>query len=253
MKLKTKDRKLRIQDTVYVFRVPVETSLDPIDIIKAGRVMLIREGIKRSVDVYGKDMGLVAKSWNAHPVMETHYAIKDVREYITAAVERTRRQLEAEEKHPGNKLPKLLVTSHKGQIIKRMNDSYYYIETTAYCDNCKEFITGYQKLEINKNGKVQSESAFIPYDAIQKPNSTKWLHPECAAKEIPVDEPDVTLADVIKAEEKINLEPKVYAITTEDILEILEDPSINAEWRCGAAWMFIKKQQEKEPCRENDN
>ena len=246
-KMNTKDRKLKIKDTVYVFRVPAETSLDPVDIIKAGQVLMIKEGMKPTVDVYGKILGKFAGGWNPLKPIEVDPAgyFPPLQSQIFEAIQRTKRQLEAEEKYPEDKLYRLSVTKHRGQPIEREDEPAprYFFRTVAYCDNCHELIPGTQTLEVNKNGKVAKEFSFVPDDktVVQKNGSKKWLHKDCTAKSV-VEEPPIGKdSDSWRVKLAGEKEPPTNSsMTLEEVMEILEDPMIHAEFRCGAAWMYLK-------------
>jgi hypothetical protein len=70
---KTIDRKLKIEDTIYIFRVPIETSLDHEDIIKAGKIMMVKTGMKPSTDVYGNILGRAGSAWNPQKPFEVDF------------------------------------------------------------------------------------------------------------------------------------------------------------------------------------
>lgn len=186
--MKIKDRKLKINDTIYVFRVPAETSLDPMDIIKAGRIIMVKVGEMPSVDVNGNVLGRAGAAWNPlKPIDVWDWNVQRNHE-LEVAIHRTKNLIEAEEKCPGTKLPRLSVTKHRGEVIRiaETEPRFYYIPSKSYCANCTEPILGITKLVINSNGKVCKELPFEPSDnAVQCSNgSKKWLHNECRVKNI---------------------------------------------------------------------
>lgn len=183
--MQTRCRKLKVIDTTYVFRVPVETSLDPLDIIKAGRVVTIKVGMKPIEDVNGNILGTSGRGGNGikEMIVEPSTEIKDA---LIESIKKTRRIIEAEQKNPDTTvLRQLSVHKHRGELIRRETEKgdYYFIPSKAYCDNCRQPIQGITELEININGKVGKELPFKPTEpAVQHNYSKKWLHIHCAAK-----------------------------------------------------------------------
>lgn len=183
--MQTRCRKLKVIDTTYVFRVPVETSLDPLDIIKAGRVLTIKVGMKPIEDVNGNILGKSGRGGNGikEMIVEPSTEIKDA---LIESIKKTRRIIEAEQLHPdATILPKLSVHKHRGELIRRetAKGDYYFIPSKAFCDNCKLQIDGITKLEINGNGKVCKE---LPFEgsagSVKHPAKDKWLHEFCASR-----------------------------------------------------------------------
>lgn len=246
--MKTKDRKLKVKDTVYIFRVPSETSLDPVDIIKSGKIMMIKVGAMPGKDVKGNLLGITGRAWNPQKAIEVEET-PDIHWLIKDSIQRTKDVIEAEEKCPGTKLPRLAVTKHRGEVIRiaETEPRFYYIPSKTYCANCTELILGITKLEINSNGKVCKELPFEPSDnAVQCTNgSKKWLHPNCAAKHITPE--NLTLQDVVKAGTaagvhfNFGLEHEKQTVSPEQLLNtILTDQDIySADFARGASMMFM--------------
>lgn len=249
----TADRKLKINDTVYVFRVPKETSLSPMDIIKDGRVMAIKRGIEVIKNVFGEPMGMDGRSWNGTKLMEVELST-DIYDEIEMAILRTKSIIKTEQesgKIMNLGLYRLSVSKHRGVIIARSNDQpgspYYYIPFTKHCDNCGEPIPGRMPLEVNRNGKVSKEFPFIPDDetVVNKNGGNKFLHANCTAVSVKPEE--VTLKEVITkcheagAQVSFGLE-SVGKTPKQLLIELLEDTEVDAEFARGAAWMYLIKE-----------
>ena len=247
---KTVDRKLKIEDTIYIFRVPIETSLDCEDIIKIGRILMVKVGMKPAEDVYGNLLGRKGSAWNSQKpiLMDCEGAINYWKNNISCAIERAKRLIEAEELNPGPKLNQPSVTRFQGKLIERSDEPepHYFIAATSICDNCQCPIEGTQTIEINHNGKVSKAHPFVANDPkvlIAKNGSKKLLHPQCAVNHIKF-EPELTLQDVIETASKegmkVNFTLKEKEKTPFQILEtILKDQAeYTAEFARGAAYMF---------------
>jgi hypothetical protein len=184
---KTKDRKVVINHTTYIFRVPAETSLDATEIIKCGRILMVKVGAMPSQDVNGNILGNAGRAWNpATPIRIDN--TNEIPSLIFSAIQRTRNLIDADQKHPEGKLPRLFSTKFQKQKIER-DDTVprYFIRATAYCANCTGTIPGSQTIHPNGNGLVGSVDAFVPDPgtAVSAGNgSKKWLHNECDARQL---------------------------------------------------------------------
>lgn len=240
---KTKD--IRIKSAlgiIYVFRVPFDTSLDIEEIIKVGRVLSIKDGMMSSVDVNANLLGRSGNCWNRNQMLE--FTREDVKysywqQLITDAIFRTRSFLDVESKHPGL-LPRLIVTKFQGKEIKTdLNVPRYYIEAVAFCGNCKEKIPGTQTIVPNNRGKVGAVEEFVPDNAIKCPKNSKFVHHECAAVSIPVEnqaEIDQQLGVIFNDNPKLKDLVDLPQLTLLGILGDLDKYS--ADFARGAAYMY---------------
>ena len=245
--LKTRDRKLKVADTIYVFRVPADTSLDPMDIIKVGRIKMIRIGIMSIKDVFGNPLGNSARSWNS--IKETEIEQNgQINDLIVAAIQRTRNLIESEIKHPNTTiLPKLAIFKHRGEIIQRWDEEpqFYYITAKSFCANCCEPIYGIQRLEINSNGKVHKELPFEPVGGTAVPHLSKkgkWLHNACNVTPVCISGIDSSF-DLLSAKKtdtgKLQTSSEPDKSIDAVMLSILTDQDCySADFARGAAYMF---------------
>lgn len=235
--MKTRNRKLQLLDTFYVFQVPTTTSLDPKDIIEEGTLLWIKRGVSAAVDAEGNHFGKCG--WNTLAPMEISVKEGDRdlslwRTRIQNAQERTVRKLVAERNNPGDKLFRLSVTHHRGKVIQKRSvdsTSFYYINTEAFCVNCHKPIPGYTELEINRNGKVAKELPFVPYPGAV-PHKGKWLHEECSAN--PIEHTEET---------KTGTREPHTPLKSNNVDEIMKDILINqekysSEFARGATYIF---------------
>lgn len=232
----TKDYKIKIGSIVYIFRCPKNTPLHVEDIIENGTILFIKDGKIPGIDVHGKVLGKRGGAWNPLPIIEhIEKSTMDWQYKIQKAIERTKKIHNAEE----NKLlPRLLVLKYKGKDILRGESPipHYYIESVAYCDNCHEIIEGKHVLQINSNGKVSGESAFIPIDpeTVHKPGSKKLLHSKCNAVSIK-SIPEKSFSQIPSKSSGEDEHMKI-----QKICDILLDTTLHAEFRCGVAFAFLK-------------
>lgn len=212
---RSQDRKIQIDDTIYVFRVPKGTSLDAVEIISNGVLLMIKVGMKPGVDVWGKFLNTTARSWNAHQAIKVDVSGRrqQLEDLLGHAVVRSKNAIEAALNYKGDKLYQLSTNKHNGETIHRDDtnpmEPYYYINATTRCDNCGEAIKGRTRLEINKAGKVAKAFPFQADEpVVPKPFSKKLLHERCAAVHVEVGEavPVVPLEAEAAPQEEVNEE-----------------------------------------------
>lgn len=176
-------RRLKVKDTIYTIEVSASTSLDPVEIVKSGKLLAIKRGMEPTVDAAGEVIGGGARRWNYIQAIETNVVSPEL---LSELAKRTA-DMEKSDKSADPLLPQLASPYWRTKQIQR-DDSvpYYYIDAFVYCDNCNEPIHGRTVLEVNKYGKVAKELPFRPDDenCIQKPGSRRWLHAGCAAKSV---------------------------------------------------------------------
>jgi hypothetical protein len=245
----TRDRKLKVGDTIYVLRVPITTSLDALDIIKHGRILMIKVGMMVTQDVLGNHLGNSGRAWNPAPVIEIEYT-KEVALALSDARIRTINSIEADINNPGLKLQRLHCSTFQKKKIER-DDSVprYFIRTNVYCANCKMPIPGTQTVIPNANGLVGSTEPFEPDAGTAKPHingSKKWLHNECFTKTVDeaLDNGNDTMrihSPEADSDEFIDLNPKPEIKKDPDSLLVIilkRQDMYSAEFARGAALMY---------------
>ena len=236
----TKDRKIVVDGTTtYIFRVAESCSLEPWDIIDSGRMVLIKEGAKPSVDVFGNLLGNSARAWN--PQTAIKIISNDVSVAKLAAAYKRNLQLQLHEKNQNveNAMTKPNATHWSGKTILFEKEPVprYFTSSFSICANCKEPIHGTQTLEINRAGKVDKVGPFLPNEdmnAVRAGEMTKkWMHGVCAPVTIPVEPPAMQDPPVTEEEHSEDMR--------EAILEILiNEEKYTAEFARGAAYMYIE-------------
>lgn len=242
MKIKQYTAKIKIKDTVYGFRVPQNVSKDLYDIINKGVITTIRVGIMRTTDASGAIIGRKGTGVNkiplTHEVQEPDQGLLNA---IKEAIQRSKRWAEALEKTRSEGLPSLVSKVIKGSKILT-DGKRYYIESVVYCGNCKNPIKGTQTVHINSNGKVESTDKFVPSEPAipYKPGSTKWLHPDCGVKNIPLE--DLTVDDAVEEIQKqTDEEISVQARAKTYLCNMINDKiNFTAEQVRGAADMYFR-------------
>lgn len=241
----TIDRKLQIGDTTYVLRVPKETSLDVLEIINKGRILMVKSGAMVAQDINGNIMGRSGSAWNPNkPILAE--PSKEITDALHKAIHRTRNLIEADQKHPEGKLPRLFSIKYQKETIKRDESvPRYYIASQVYCANCKEPIYGTQTIHPNANGMVGSADPFEPYPNTAVPHvngSKKWLHLGCEAKhtDVPVTE-DTEFEKALKERSPVvPLNMNKEETLRQTLQNILIGSDHNAEFARGAAWMYLE-------------
>lgn len=237
----TRDRKLKIRDTIYVFRVPMQISLIASDIIKAGHIMMIRRGIMPSEDVNGELIGTKVAIWNSLKAMDVEPSF-ELDELILLAAERTQAWLFAKQT-PEQVRPRLSVSVFEGAKIEWDDiKEKYYINTKCYCANCHLPIPSTQILHISHTtGKVCDRDPIIPIDPEvgRCPHSKKYLHKECKAKQISCDHETLEkVKELVGKEERIKESGPIKM--REKVMNLISDHSIDANFRCGVAWLYFQ-------------
>jgi hypothetical protein len=224
MKKETKFTKIKLGDVVYGFRTKINISEEVTDVVKNGQILMIKEGMKPSTDVFGTVLGTKAKGYNGARVREENLT-QQLKDLLLEAVQRTKRLEEIKKNGNGSKrLPELFVKHHRNHAIKKHEEEYYFIDSVAYCANCQQVIAGMQKLEVNNYGKVSRMDPFIPTEpTVKLPSGKKWVHSHCAASPVEIpEEHRIAKFQLPKTAERT----KTITISTvllEGIIEALDD------------------------------
>lgn len=222
----TRDNKYLIDGNIYIIRTLKSCSLEPIDVVSKGRLLAIRRGKTRLVDVHGEELGVRGKCWNSVPTKEVENT-REIKEALAAAIRRSKEleRLEEEQKHRG--LPKLFSKVHHGNDIKvSICGTYYYTKATAYCLNCKEPLEGTQRLEVNALGKVCKTLPYEPGPGVVQ-FGKKYMHECCMPVTLPSPEPILQPITDKKC------------IMLQTFKTMVHDININDLFVRGAAAMFI--------------
>lgn len=254
----TIDRKVKVDDRVYVLRVPNGSSLDPRELFQKGIVLSIKAPGNLALDVYGRALKGAAVTWNPLSI-SAEAGMKDLDPEFTEAMVRSKAAIDNFSQGKVL-LHQLSVAIHRGERIQRDDADpdrpYYYIPRKAYCDNCHLPIPGRTPLEINENGKVARELKFVPDDpkVQRKENSEKLLHAACGVKAVVPDDPkpqviverhELRAAAISSLARLKDLEGELEILRSsrekmiKGLLGVVRDGTRSKSWRLGAVEMYL--------------
>lgn len=183
-----KRHKVRIGSVVYLLTADDTVAMHVPDILKNGTILMYREDGCKTLNIFGDEVGKKAAQMNVK-VELTGENTQEMRSLAHDCLQKSKQKALS----PEHLIPQLAVVKHRGKVIHRADENFYYIEDVTYCDNCKEEIAGFHKLDINKHGKVAGEYCFEPNSdekVERKPNSKKWLHVKCSCTHVENEEHD---------------------------------------------------------------